>query len=159
MIPVKVKELVCDLMMNPVVLLIDEAEEKALPIWVGPFEAQSISLALQGICLERPLTHDLLMGICERLETRLNMVVINDVIDGTYLAELHLWRRNKELVIDARPSDAIALALRAKAPIYLSDKVAQDSLAINDLLNEEQQQEFRKLLEANQSGELKKIVH
>ncbi|MDD3653737.1 MAG: bifunctional nuclease family protein [Desulfotomaculaceae bacterium] len=159
MIPVKVKELVCDLMMNPVVLLIDEAEEKALPIWVGPFEAQSISLALQGICFERPLTHDLLMGICARLEARLIMVIINDVIDGTYLAELHLWRSNKELVIDARPSDAIALAIRAKAPIYLSDKVAQDSLAINDLISEEQQQEFRKLLEASRSGELKKIVN
>ncbi|MDD4169019.1 MAG: bifunctional nuclease family protein [Desulfotomaculaceae bacterium] len=159
MIPVKVKELVCDLMMNPVVLLIDEDEEKALPIWVGPFEAQSISLALQGICPERPLTHDLLMGICERLETRLIMVIISDVIDGNYLAELHLWRRNKEIVIDARPSDAIALAVRAQAPIYLSDKVAQDSLAIDDLLNEEQQQEFRKILESGRSGATKKVVH
>ncbi|OPX86554.1 MAG: hypothetical protein A4E53_02988 [Pelotomaculum sp. PtaB.Bin104] len=159
MVPVKVRELACDLMMNPVVLLIDETEEKALPIWVGPFEAQSISLALQGICLERPLTHDLLIGICERLETRLNMIIINDVIDGTYLAELHLWRRNKELVIDARPSDAIALAVRAQAPIYLSDKVAQDFLAINDLLNEEQQQELRKILESGRPGELKKAVH
>ena len=71
MIPVKVKEIAYDVMMNPVVLLVDEAEVKALPIWVGPFEAHAIAFALQGICLERPLTHDLLKNICDRLGAKL----------------------------------------------------------------------------------------
>lgn len=155
----KVKEIAYDIMMNPVVLLIDEDELKALPIWVGPFEAHSIALALQGICLDRPLTHDLLKGICDRLEARLSMVVINDVIDGTYMAELHMWHRDKEYVIDSRPSDAIALALRTKTPIYLSEKVAAESLLLEDLLNEEQQQEFKKLLDSLRPGDLKKSLH
>jgi len=159
MIPVKVKEIAYDIMMNPVVLLIDEDELKALPIWVGPFEAHSIALALQGICLDRPLTHDLLKGICDRLEAKFSMVIINDVVDGTYMAELHMWHRNKELVIDSRPSDAIALAIRTKTPIYLSEKVAEGSLALKDLLNGEQQQELKKLLDSIRSNEIKKSFH
>lgn len=159
MIPVKVREIAYDIMMNPVVLLIDEDELKALPIWVGPFEAHAIALALQGISLDRPVTHDLLKIICDRLEARLSMVVINDVQDGTYFAELHLWHRDHELVIDSRPSDAIALALRTETPIYLSDKVAQDSLAIHDLLSEEQHQELKELLESSRPNDLKKSLH
>jgi len=159
MIPVKVKEIAYDIMMNPVVLLIDEDELKALPIWVGPFEAHSIALALQGICLDRPLTHDLLKNICDKLEAKFSMVIINDVVDGTYLAELHMWHQNKEFVIDSRPSDAIALAVRTQTPIYLSEKVAEGSLAIKDLLNEEQQQELKKLLESSRLNEFKKSLH
>jgi len=159
MIPVKVKEIAYDIMMNPVVLLIDEDELKALPIWVGPFEAHAIAIALQGICLERPLTHDLLKNICNRLEIQLSMVLINDVKDGTYFAQLHLWHQDKELVIDSRPSDAIALALRTKTPIYLSEKVAEGSLAIKDLLNEEQHQELKELLENNRPNDFKKSLH
>lgn len=159
MIPVKVKEIAYDIMMNPVVLLIDEDESRALPIWVGPFEAHSIALALQGICLDRPLTHDLLKGICDRLEAKFSMVIINDVIDGTYMAELHMWHQDKELVIDSRPSDAIALALRTETPIYLSEKVAQGSLALEDLLSEEQQQELKKLLESIRDNDFKKSLH
>lgn len=159
MIPVKVKEIAYDIMMNPVVLLMDEDELKALPIWVGPFEAHAIALALQGIRIDRPLTHDLLKGICDRLETRLSMVVINDVRDGTYFAELHLWRHDHELVIDSRPSDAIALALRTGTPIYLTEKVAQGSLAIQDLLGEEQHQELKELLESSRPNDLKKSLH
>jgi len=159
MIPVKVKEIAYDIMMNPVVLLIDEDELKALPIWVGPFEAHAIAVALQGIYVDRPLTHDLLMVICNRLEARLSMVVINDVNEGTYFAELHMWHQGNELVIDSRPSDAIALALRTETPIYLTEKVAQGSLAIQDLLSEEQHQELKELLESNRPNDFKKSLH
>lgn len=159
MVPVKVREIAYDIMMNPVVLLTDEDELKALPIWVGPFEAHAIALALQGVCLDRPLTHDLLRGICDRLEVRLSMVVINDVVDGTYFAELHMWHHGHELVIDSRPSDAIALALRTETPIYLTEKVAQGSLAIKDLLSEEQHQELKELLESNRPNDPKKSLH
>jgi bifunctional DNase/RNase len=159
MIPVKVKEIAYDVMMNPVVLLVDEAEVKALPIWVGPFEAHAIAFALQGIRLDRPLTHDLLKNICDRLEAKLSMIIINDVRDGTYFAEIHMWHSGRELVLDSRPSDAIALALRTETPIYMSEKVARDSLAIKDLLSEEQQQELKELLESNRPNETKKSLH
>lgn len=159
MIPVRVKEIAYDIMMNPVVLLIDESELKALPIWVGPFEAHAIALALQGVRLDRPLTHDLLKGICDRLEARLSMVVINDVKDGAYFAELHMWHHDRELVIDSRPSDAIALALRTETPIYLTEKVAQGTLSIKDLLNEEQHEELKELLELNRPSDFKKSLH
>jgi hypothetical protein len=159
MIPVKVKEIAYDVMMNPVVLLLDEKELKALPIWVGPFEAHAIAFALQGIRLDRPLTHDLLKSVCDRLEAKLSMIIINDVRDGTYFAEIHMWHSGQELVLDSRPSDAIALALRTETPIYMSEKVAQDSLAIKDLLNEEQQQELKELLESNRPNETKKSLH
>ncbi len=159
MIPVTVKEIAYDIMMNPVILLIDEDESKALPIWVGPLEAHAIALTLQGICPERPLTHDLLKNICSRLEIQLSMVLINDVKDGTYFAQLHLWHQDKEMVVDSRPSDAIALALRTEAPIYLSEKVAEGSLAIKDLLNEEQHQELKELLESNLPNDVKKSLH
>lgn len=159
MIPVKVKEIAYDIMMNPVILLIDEDELKALPIWVGPFEAHAIGIALQGINLERPLTHDLFKNVFSLLEVRLSMVVINDVNEGTYFAELHLWHQDKELVVDSRPSDAIALALRTQTPIYLSDKVAEGSLAIKDLLNEEQHKELKELLESSRPNDTKKSLH
>lgn len=159
MIPVKVKEIAYDVMMNPVVLLVDEAEVKALLIWVGPFEAHAIAFALQGIRLDRPLTHDLLKNICDRLEAKLSMIIINDVRDGTYFAEIHMWHSGRELVLDSRPSDAIALALRTETPIYMSEKVARDTLAIKDLLSEEQQQELKELLESNRPNETKKSLH
>ncbi|MDD4335592.1 MAG: bifunctional nuclease family protein [Desulfotomaculaceae bacterium] len=159
MIPVKVKEIAYDIMMNPVILLIDENEVNALPIWVGPFEAHAIGIALQGIRLERPLTHDLLNNVLILLDAKLSMVVINDVTEGTYFAELHIWRDNKELVVDSRPSDAIALALRTETPIYLSEKVAEGSLPIEELLNEGQHQELKELLEPSRSNDSKKPLH
>lgn len=159
MIPVRVKEIAYDIMMNPVVLLINENKSKALPIWVGPFEAHAIILALQGICLDRPLTHDLMKNICDRLEARLSIVVISDVKDGTYFAEIHMWHHDHELVLDSRPSDAIALALRTETPIYLTEKVAQGFLDIKDLVSEEQTLELKELLESNRPNDLKKSLH
>lgn len=158
-IPVKVKEIVYDVMMNPVVLLLDENELKALPIWIGPFEAHAIALALEGIDLERPLTHDLLKIFCERMDARLSMVLISDVREGTYYAELHLWHHKNELVIDSRPSDAIALALRTQTPIYITEKVAEESLSIKELLSDEQHQELKKLLESSRPDDFKKSLH
>lgn len=159
MIPVKVKEIAYDVMMNPVVLLIDEEKLKALPIWIGHFEAHAIALALQGVILDRPLTHDLLKSVCDRLEAKLSMVVINNIENGTYFAELHLWHDNKELVIDSRPSDAIALALRTNTPIYLAEKVAKEAMDIKELLGEEQQQELKAWLESNRPNDIKKSLH
>jgi len=87
------------------------------------------------------------------------MVIINDVREGTYYAEIHMWQNSKELVIDSRPSDAIALALRTQTPIYITEKVAEGSLDINDLLSEEQSQELKELLESNRPNDFKKSLH
>lgn len=159
MIPVKATEIAYDIMMNSVILLIDEDGLKALPIWVGPFEANYISLALQGVYLERPLTHDLLIGLCEKFGAKLSMVLISDAIEGTYLAELHMWYQEKKLVLDSRPSDAIALAIRTQTPIYLSKKVAKGFLALKDILSEEQQDELKKLLVPSKTNEHKKNLN
>lgn len=159
MIPVKVREIAYDLLMNPVVLLVDEEEAKALPIWIGPFEAHAIAIALQEVNLNRPLTHDLLKGICERLEAKLFMIFINDIKDGTYYAEIHMWHNNKELVFDSRPSDAIALALRTATPIYISKKVAACAVSMQDLFKEEGTEELKKNLEHNQPRKPKKHLH
>lgn len=159
MIPVKVREIAYDIMMNPVLLLIDEYGKKALPIWIGPFEAHVIALAMQGFNLDNPQTIDLLKDIMDRHQSRLHMVVINDVRDGAYFAELHLFHHGREMVIDSRPSDAIALAIRSEAPIYLSEKVAQDSLAIKDIFNEELQEDLKEIVENQYSGDLKKPLH
>ena len=123
----------------PVVLLFVPPEEKCLPIWIGPAEAASIALALQGQGFPRPLTHDLLATVIDGLGGQVQRVVITDQRDSTYYARLVLARDNEVLAIDARPSDGIALALRTNAPIYLEvdllDKV-RDSLLSLDVLDQ-----------------------
>ncbi|ACX52928.1 protein of unknown function DUF151 [Ammonifex degensii KC4] len=137
MIPVKVKEIAFDIAMNPVLLLTDEAGKRLLPIWIGPFEAHSIALALEGVSIGRPLTHDLLKSVCEQLGAEVKSVVITDVRDGTYYAELHLKINDREAIIDARPSDAVALALRTVSPIYITEKVADYALTPEELYSPE----------------------
>ncbi len=140
MIPVKVKEIAFDIAMNPVLLLADEEDHKVLPIWIGPFEAHSIALALEGTSLGRPMTHDLLKSICDQAGATVASVVINDVRDGTFYAELHLKLNDQETVIDARPSDAVALALRTVTPIFISKKVADYTLTPEELYNQESEE-------------------
>ena len=159
MIPVKATEIAYDILMNPVVLLIDEELSKVLPIWIGPVEASSISLAFQGVYMDRPLTHDLLINICGKLDAKLSMVLINDIVEGNYIAELHMWHGEENLIIDSRPSDAIAVAIRTQTPIYLAPKVAAGFLSINELLNDEQQQELKKLIDSNRITDVKNPTH
>ncbi len=158
MIPVKVKEIAFDLSMNPVLLLVDEAEVKVLPIWIGHFEAHAIAIALEGGTTPRPLTHDLLKTLCDEFGGAITRVVINDVRDGTYYAQLHILKKDSESVVDARPSDAIALALRSVAPIFLSDKVAGLTLTMDELFSEERQKALRQLLEEHRKA-VKKSLH
>ncbi len=121
----------------PVVLLYVPTEEKCLPIWIGPAEAASIGLILRGEVFSRPLTHDLLSMVIDGLGGRVDRLVITDQREGTYYARLFLARDSDVVAVDARPSDGIALALRAEAPIYLEDAVlakVQDSLvSLGDL--------------------------
>lgn len=114
----------------PVLILKDLAEEKVLPIWIGAMEAMAISMALNDVAMPRPMTHDLLLGVIRQMGGEVRSVEIVDLRDGTYFAEIEVAEAEKTRRIDSRPSDAVALALRAKAPIRVApqvlDKVAND---------------------------------
>ncbi|HVP39714.1 MAG TPA: bifunctional nuclease family protein [Candidatus Saccharimonadales bacterium] len=106
---------------SPVVILKEADGERVLPIWIGENEAKAIALELAGKKFTRPLTHDLMMSIIEGLHARVERVVISDLRDNTFFAVVLLQRDSEFASIDARPSDSIALALRARANIYVSD--------------------------------------
>src|SRR4030043_1270977 len=108
---------------NPVVVLVDLAGQKALPIWIGVFEAEAISRGLEDVVTLRPMTHDLMKQILDTFQVSLNRVIINDLKENTFYANLYLDVEGKELVVDSRPSDAIALAVRVKAPIFVTESV------------------------------------
>ena len=106
-----------------VVILREVEAERYLPIWIGSWEAQSIAMKLQGVEAERPLTHDLLASILEELGAGVRHILVSDLADETFRARIILVQGGSDFEIDARPSDAIALALRYQAPIFVDDKV------------------------------------
>jgi bifunctional DNase/RNase len=116
-----------------IVLLKDETGKKVLPIWIGSAEGNSIALALSQMKASRPLTHDLIVSIFDRLEIEVARVVVSDLIDNTFFASLYLLHGGKEFHIDSRPSDAIAVAVRLKAPIFVQEDVLnkQDQATID----------------------------
>lgn len=113
-----------------VVILKDSEGDRYLPIWIGAWEASAIAMRLQGLAAERPLTHDLFAAALDRLGVRVERVVISELTDETYHARIHLERDGVQVEVDARPSDALALAVRAEVSIYAADEVlAQAALA------------------------------
>ena len=107
----------------PIVVLKDESGQITLPIWIGIAEATSIASAIKQVAMARPLTHDLFYDLLLELGITVQRVVITELKDSTYFSELVLGQGDKVLILDARPSDAIAMALRATAPIYVSQAV------------------------------------
>ena len=126
MIPVKVEQLFIS-NMGFVVLLRGIEDERVLQIFIGAAEAQAIAIHLNGVSIPRPLTHDLLKNILEYLECRVKRVEVCDVRDGTFFAKLVIERAGTELEIDSRPSDAIAVALRCVAPVFVAEKVMDEA--------------------------------
>ncbi|ABP65839.1 protein of unknown function DUF151 [Caldicellulosiruptor saccharolyticus DSM 8903] len=117
------------------VLLCDKNNKMVLPIFIGPLEAQSIALALEKQQLPRPITHDLMVNIFQKFGISIQKVVITDIKDGTYYAELYLKDYNNVIsVIDSRPSDAIALALRTNSPIYMAPKLIEFTYKYEELI-------------------------
>jgi len=112
---------------NPVVVLVDLNRQKALPIWIGVFEAEAISKGLQDVVTLRPMTHDLMKQILDTFRVPLVRVLISELRGNTFYAKLYLSVDGKEMIVDSRPSDAIALAVRAKAPIFVANSVIQAS--------------------------------
>ena len=122
---------------TPIVLLKDSEEKDVLPIWIGLLEASSIATALENIETPRPMTHDLIKNIMDSLGVKVFKIEVNDLKDNTYYALLHIDVNKKRMVIDARPSDAIAIALRTNAPIFVEESVIQRSAKV-DLTTEKE---------------------
>ena len=113
-----------------VVILKDTEDDRYLPIWIGAWEASAIAMRLQGLTAERPLTHDLFAAALDQLGVRVERVVISELADETYHAQIHLERDGVKVEVDARPSDALALAVRAEVRIFADEDVlAQAALA------------------------------
>ena len=125
-VEVRIRGLTLDPATNmPIVVLKDVASETVMPIWVGIFEANAIAIELEKVAVPRPMTHDLTKNLIRHLNARLERIVISELKDDTFFAALWLRLGDDPMVIDARPSDAIALALRADCPIYVTEQVLQ----------------------------------
>jgi bifunctional DNase/RNase len=135
---------------NPVVVLVDLSGQKALPIWIGVFEAEAISRGLEDVVTLRPMTHDLMKQILDTFQVSLKRVVINDLKENTFYANLYLNVEGEELIVDSRPSDAIALAVRVKAPIFVAESVIEaakeSGLFASNFL--EEQDELKTIIES-----------
>jgi bifunctional DNase/RNase len=112
---------------SPIVILKEIVGKQTLPIWIGLVEATAIASEIEGVRYPRPMTHDLLKDIMDKADIKVSKIEICDLRDNTYYALIHLTNRGEALSIDSRPSDAIALALRTRAPIFVSDEVLKKS--------------------------------
>lgn len=127
-----IKGLMIDPVTNmPIVILRDEAGQRTLPIWVGPVEANAIALQIENVAPPRPMTHDLLRQVLTDLGATVSRVIISDLQGGTFFAYLQLDRSGDLLYVDARPSDALALALRVKAPVFVETSVLDQARTVD----------------------------
>ena len=132
---------------TPILLLREQEGERYLPIWIGTSEATAIALALEGVEPPRPMTHDLLKLVTEALGSTVLRVVVTDLQDGTFFADLVMQRDGEEVVLSARPSDAIALATRTESPVFAARAVLDEGgVEIRDEGQEEEIERFREFL-------------
>jgi hypothetical protein len=158
-IEMKIKGLMLDPISNmPIIILIDCKGERALPIWVGFFEANAIALQMENIPTPRPMTHDLLKNILAGFNAKVKKILINDLQDNTYYALIFVEAHKKTLVFDSRPSDAIALALRLRTPIFVEEEVLNKSKSIEinkDAIDPESLQRWLENLRPEELGKYK----
>jgi hypothetical protein len=164
LIEMKVSGLTIDPITNtPIVILKNMQENKAIPIWIGLFEASAIATELEKIAFSRPMTHDLFYECLKALAVTVNKIVIVDIRNNTFFANIYLSKEGKNFTIDARPSDAIALALRAHAPIFVDEAVIEQSRSVDfgikisdlDKMKEDKIKEFLENLSAEDFGKYK----
>lgn len=138
---------------SPIVILKSGTGERILPIWIGYTEASSIAMELEKTPRPRPITHDLLRNLLKKIGYSLTKIEVTDLKDNTFYAAIYLKKDNDEIVLDARPSDAIAIAIRMNAPIFVNEKVIEsaqkieiqeDKEAIKDLLENIPDEDFGK---------------
>ena len=164
LIEMKVSGLTIDPITNtPIVILKDMQENKAIPIWIGLFEASAIATELEKIVFSRPMTHDLFNECLKVLNVAVSKIEIGDIRNNTFYASIYLMREGQSFIVDARPSDAIALALRARAPIFVDETVIEKSRNIDfgikitdlDKLKEDKIREYLENLSAEDFGKYK----
>jgi bifunctional DNase/RNase len=156
---VEIKGLMLDPSSNvPIVILRDIEHQLFLPIWIGISEAQAIASRIEGIEPPRPMTHDLLRAVVDRLGAKLVKVVISDLKENTFFAALHFAHGGEDLVVDARPSDAIALALRTETPIFVLQAVLDQAQAVDLAAKVTDQEKLKKWLEDISPDELGKYT-
>ncbi len=131
---------------TPVIILKDELSSRVLPIWVGIFEANAIAMKLENVHSPRPMTHDLLAGVIKSMGGVVEKVVVDDLREGTFYGKIYIKRGDEILKIDSRPSDAIALAVRVGAPVFVEEKVFEEA-SILPAPEGEGEQDLREWLE------------
>ena len=156
-IEMTIKGLMVDPVTNmPIIILRDDAGDRVLPIWVGIFEANAIALQIENVATPRPMTHDLLRNVIQDLDGAVQKVVVSELKENTFFAVIHLSVRGEAVLIDARPSDAIALALRTKAPIYVEEDVIDNAKALDGTPERTDSERLQKWLESLDSDDLGK---
>jgi len=149
LIEMVIKGLMVDPLTNlPIIILRDETNERVLPIWVGPVEANAIALQVENVSTPRPMTHDLLRHVMAELGGRLTRVIIHDLKESTFYAYLEVERDGERLLIDARPSDALALSLRTKVPIFVNVSVFEHARGADVAPQQVDQERLQRWLES-----------
>jgi bifunctional DNase/RNase len=157
LIEMTIKGLMVDPITNmPIVILKDKDGERVLPIWVGIFEANAIALQIENIATPRPMTHDLLRNIITDLDGQVDRVVVSDLKDNTFFAIIYLTVKGEAVVVDARPSDAIALALRTRAPILVDETVIDNAKTVDFTSERADSDRLQKWLESLDPDEMGK---
>ena len=157
MIEMNIKGLMVDPITNtPIVLLRDKDGQRVLPIWVGMFEANAIALQIENVATPRPMTHDLLRNVIHDLRAEVEKVVVCDLQENTFYALIYLTLGQDSVAIDARPSDAIALALRTKAPIFVEERVIDNAKPLDIAADKGDSERLHKWLESLDPDDLGK---
>jgi hypothetical protein len=157
LIEMTIKGLMLDPITNtPIVILKDKDGDRVLPIWVGLFEANAIALQIENVATPRPMTHDLLRNIITDLDGQVDRIVVSDLKENTFYAIVHLTVRGERVAVDARPSDAIALALRTRAPILVDETVIENAKTVDFGSERMDTDKVQRWLEALDPAELPK---
>ena len=144
-----IKGLMVDPVTNmPIIILRDQEGQRVLPIWVGVFEANAIALQIENIATPRPMTHDLLRNVITDLKAQVRKIVVSDLKENTFYALIYLTVNGDTVAVDARPSDAIALALRVRAPIFVEDGVIDNAKSLDFTPDKADSERLQKWLES-----------
>lgn len=149
LVEMQVKGLMLDPVTSvPIVILKDSDGSRVLPIWVGPSEASAIALQIENIAPPRPMTHDLLRDVIAALGVSVSRIIVSELKGSTFYAFLELRRGDETMLVDARPSDALALAIRARAPIFVRSEVLEQARSIEVATDQADQDRLQRWLES-----------
>jgi bifunctional DNase/RNase len=158
-VEMRIKGLMLDPVTNmPIIILSDVEGQRILPIWVGFFEANAIALQMENVATPRPMTHDLLKNVITGLNATVKKIIVNNLWDNTFYALIYLEMDGETVAIDSRPSDAIALALRMKSPIFVDEEVIKKAKSIEtsrDMTDSESLQRWLENLRPEELGKYK----